>query len=151
MLIALIQDNLVKGITAVGSDEEYFAVTHGYQAGHDITDANPSPQVGWVFDGQKLNPPDGQSATPTRKISRLAMRQRFTFPELIAIQTAAKANVAIEVLVNNLSVATYIDLNRADTAGGLYLLASAGVITLARANEIINNPIQDYEKYRGIE
>ncbi len=150
MLIALIQDNTVKAITTTSTDEEYYSATHGYQLGIDITDANPQPQVGWILNGSTLAPAEG-SATPVRKITKLGLRQRFTFSELIAIQNISKTVVAVEVLLNNLAVATYVDLNRPDTMGGMMLLASAGAISTARANEILSAPIQDYEKYKGNE
>ena len=89
----------------------------------------------------------GVPATPTpdSKITRLAFRNRFTFAEKVAIETAAKTDVEVKVLLDDQSAATFIDLSRSDTIGGLDLLASKTLITLARKDEILNNPITQEE------
>jgi hypothetical protein len=149
MIVALISDNVVSSIVTVESDEEFQVKTHGYSNAIDITDANPQPVVGWVFDGNHLSPGPGQGATATRKITKLGLRQRFTFSELCALTAAAQTTTPVAALLGNLSVATYVDLNRADTAGGIGLLVSIGLLTPERATAILTAPIQELEKYKG--
>lgn len=138
---ALIQDFKVERIVDI-EPEEFHSYATRYQAVYDLTDYSPLPDVGTVFDGIKLVSPK------ERRITKLGLRNRFTFPELIGITTAAKANVAIQVLVENMQVATFIDLNRADTIGAFGLLVSAGLLTTERAEEIRSAPISDLEKYK---
>ena len=51
---------------------------------------------------------------------------------------------------NNLSVATFIDLQRPDTIAAVNCLATAGIITLDRATEILTTPPTEVELYRGL-
>lgn len=151
MIVALISENLVSKIITVNSDDEFQEQTKGYSNSIDITDQNPQPIVGWVFDGNHLSPGPGQSSTGTKKITKLGLRQRLTFTELCAITTAAQTIAPVAALLGNLNVSTYIDLNRSDTRGGVNLLVSLGLLTSDRATEILNTPIQDFEKYKGNE
>jgi len=113
----------------------------------DISDYDPEPKKDWIWDGQKLVDPLG--STQSRKITKLGLRQRFTFSELIALTTAAQTQVPLQVLLANLQVATFIDLNRADTIGGMNLMVSMGLLTPERASQILNNPITESERYKG--
>ena len=90
---------------------------------------------------------DGVAATPQpeTKITRLAFRNRFTFAEKVAIETAAQSDVEVKVLLDDQNSASFVDLARADAAAGLDLLVSKNLITLARRNEILNNPVQPEE------
>lgn len=140
MKYALIQDFKIERIVDIDPSEIGRYATR-YQAVYDLSNYFPLPEVGTVFDGVKL-------VAPThRRITKLALRNRFTFPELIGITTAAKTNVAVQVLVENMQVASFIDLNRADTVGAFGLLVSAGLLTAERAEEIRSAPISEFEKY----
>lgn len=155
MNLALIKDQVVVAIGSAQTEEDIHALGSRYDLVIDITDSNPAPTVGWVLSGNQLIDPSA-TAVATRKITKLGMRQRFTFSELVAITGASQstnANIAlpVQVLLGNLSVATYIDLNRADTIGGLNLLVSLGVLTSSRAAEILSAPISSSEMYRGNE
>lgn len=155
MLLALISNNIVSSIATALTDDDVQSLAAQYQNVIDITSANPQPQVGWVLNGNTLVDPNA-SAIPTRKITKLGLRQRFTFPELCAITAASQStntaiSIPVQVLLSNLSVATYVDLNRPDTIGGMGLLVSVGVITSARANTILTAPISSVEIYRGNE
>jgi hypothetical protein len=148
MRVALIQDNVVQSIITTASDEDYYEKTKGYSNAIDITDSNPQPQIGWVFTGSDLVDPTG-SAVPTRKITKLGLRQRLTFSELIALTAAARTVDAVAALKDNLTVANYVDLERQDTKNAMALLVSLGLITSDRAAIVLSAPIQDYEKYKG--
>lgn len=140
MKFALIQDFKIERIVDI-EYEDIIKYSKRYQAVYDLTNYAPLPDVGTVFDGVKL-------VAPTHKrITKLGLRNRFTFNELMAITTAAKSNIAVQVLVENMQVANFIDLNRADTVGAFNLLVGAGLLTPERAEEIRSAPINESEKY----
>jgi hypothetical protein len=148
MLCALIKDNLVDSIVTVNSDDDYAALARQYSNVIDVTDANPAPAVGWAFVGNGLVPGPGQSAVLEKKITKLALRNRMTFTELCTLTAAAHSVVQVEALMGNLSVATFIDLNRADTIAGIQMLVSLNLLTQARVDQILNAPITDLERYK---
>ena len=155
MLLALIANNVVSSLATAQTDDDVHALANQYQNVIDITSSNPQPQVGWILSGNALVDPSA-SAVPTRKITKLGLRQRFTFTELCSITAASQStntsvSIPVQVLLNNLAVATYIDLNRSDTIGGMGLLVSVGVITSDRANAILSAPMSSAEIYRGNE
>lgn len=151
MKLALISENIVSGFSVISSDDEFQSLSRIYSNLVDVTDANPMPEIGWVCDGSKLLPPGGAIVLPAKKITKLGLRQRFTFGELCALTAAASSTVPVAVLLANLSVATYVDLNRPDTVGGMNLLVSLGLLTADRANAILTAPIQPSETYKGNE
>jgi hypothetical protein len=75
------------------------------------------------------------------KITRLAMRNRFTFAEKVAIETAAQSSASIKVYLDDLAASTFVDLSRPDTQAGVQLLESEGIIATGRASEILTNPV----------
>lgn len=128
------------------TEEEFAGYASVYELIIDITDMTPQPQIGWFLDGNKLvtNGTNGPI-----KITKLAMRQRFTFSELCALEEATLTNSAVRALRNNVAVAEFIDLTRADTVGGLGLLVSVGLLTTERMNIILTTPPQSHEIYKG--
>jgi len=144
MKVALIQDFEVKYIIDI-EESEIEDYARRYQAVFDLSGFDPLPTVGAKFDGKTITNPPPQ----TKRITKLAMRQRFTIPELIAILTASKTDPMVEVLLGNMTVATFIDLARIDTIQGVGYLAQQGLITPQRMNEILNNPIQAIERYNN--
>lgn len=70
-------------------------------------------------------------------ITRLEFMQRFTQVERLTIRTAAKQNTAIEDMLNMVEIATYINVTRPDTVGGVRALEAAGLIGPGRADEIL--------------
>lgn len=142
MKVALIQDFEIKYIIDIEENEidEY---ARKYQAVFDLAGFDPLPLVGAKFDGKTITNPPPQ----TKRITKLAMRQRFTIPELIGVLNASKTDPMVEVLLGNMQVATFIDLTRTDTIQGLGYLVSVGLLTSERMGEILNNPIQAIEKY----
>lgn len=142
MLCALIQDNLVIGIVDM-NDGLIQSIDSMFQQIIDVSSMVPQPQIGWSFDGTNI-----LGSTVSVKITKLAMRQRFTFTELCALTSASETSLPVKVLLDNLSVATYIDLSRTDTRGGINLIASAGLITQLRADAILNTMPRVEEVYR---
>ncbi len=143
MKVALIQDFEVKYVIDI-DESEIDNYARRFQAVFDLAGFDPLPAVGAKFDGKTITNPPPQ----TKRITKLAMRQRFTIPELIAILTASKTDPMVEVLLGNMQVATFIDLARTDTVQGIGYLAQQGLITPQRMGEILNNPIQAIEQYK---
>ena len=79
------------------------------------------------------------------RITNLAFRNRFTAAEKTALYTAAKTNVDIQIYLDDVSAAAYIDLQRADTRAGVQELETAGLIAAGRALQILDAPVQPDE------
>lgn len=139
MLCALVSNGIVVEIKEV-TLEEIQEISNLYSNIVDITNSNPCPQVGWSFNGAILIPPTGTTAQVSMKITKLALRQRLTVQELMALQTASQTSVFLQVLKDNLSVSTFIDLSRSDTVAGIGALVSMGILTAERANTILTTP-----------
>ena len=71
-------------------------------------------------------------------ISVLDFRNRFTQSEKIAIYTAAKQVVAIQVWIDDLASAKDVNVTHDPTIAGINALESAGLIAKGRAAEILN-------------
>lgn len=83
------------------------------------------------------------------RITRLAFRNRFTFAEKVAIETAAESDATVRVLLKDQEAATFIDLARIDTQQGVQLLVSKNLITAQRAADILSLTIQAEEAFNG--
>lgn len=146
MIYAIVNNNVVEQVRAISQEEFDQGIVNRNQAVLDITGMLPEPAVGWVYNGSVLSSP-----TPSTRISKLALRQRFTFNELVAIKTASASNAMVGVLLDNLSVATYIDLGLPATQQGIGLLVQLGLLTSDRATAILTTPPVYSELYKGIE
>ena len=108
-----------------------------------------------IINGVSVNIPDGASVSdePAKeaetKITKLAFRNRFTFAEKVAIETAAEADPAVRVLLKDQEAATFIDLSRTDTQNGVQLLVTKSLLTAERADVILSLDINDTETFRG--
>ena len=113
-----------------------------------IADYTPPPPV--------IDPP----APEVRHITKLAFRNRFTMKEKVAIELAGNINpndpaqkqqLAATVCASNADVAAsaYIDLDRPDTRDGVKLMEDFGLLAAGRAAEILDNPVQEFERYNG--
>ena len=107
------------------------------------------------YGNRKIKIPDGalinssKPLAPVTLVTRLGFRQRFTFSERVAIETAAQSDASVRVMLKDQEAATFIDLARQDTVDGVNALAEAGLITAERAVEILTAPVQILEQYRG--
>ena len=114
--------------------------------------------VAWVAQG---NTPTEVTIpiVETRRITKLAFRNRFTTTEKVTLEMASIDNPAttqtrqmaatLRVYMKDLETATFIDLERPDTQAAVMLLASAGLITTDRANAILHDPVQPHEIVGG--
>ena len=99
-------------------------------------------------------------APEVRHITKLAFRNRFTTKEKVMIELAGaynpadpiqKQQLAATVRVSNEDIAasTYIDLDRPDTRAGAKSMEDFGLLAAGRADEILDSPVQDFERYKG--
>jgi hypothetical protein len=146
MLVALVFNGKVSDVLDLTS-EQLDAAGLIYGSVIDVSSATPTPAQGWTMDQNgSLNPPGW-------RVTRLAMRQRFTVTELLGIMTYVVNNPAsiVAMLMQNLQVATFVDLQRSDTIAGITLLANApfNLITTERATTILTTPPNSQEIYTG--
>ena len=69
--------------------------------------------------------------------TRLDFMNRFTMEELAGIYTAAKSEVLVEVFLDKLKLAEHVDLADPNTVAGVKALVVSGLLTEARAGEIL--------------
>jgi hypothetical protein len=97
---------------------------------------------------------------PSRRITRLAFRNRFTAAEKVALEIAGLDNAAatmperiqaatLRANQADLAAATFIDLDREDTRNGVIGLETAGLLAADRALEILDTPVTELEKFIG--
>lgn len=79
-------------------------------------------------------------------ITRLAFRNRFTFAERVAIETATDSDMEVRVLMKDIESASFVTLTDQAVIDGLALLVSKGLIAQARADEIQSAPISESER-----
>lgn len=75
---------------------------------------------------------------PSRTITRLEFRNRFTMAEKVAIYTAANSSVEIKIWLDDLACAEFVDLFNEKTQQSVDALVQAGLITEQRKLEILN-------------
>lgn len=123
----------------------------------------PTEFDGYTFDLHDHNEIDPENPVPvptTRHITKLAFRNRFTQAEKVAIEIAAldvptatlqqrSLAAALRASQQDLAVAQYIDLNRADTRAGVEQLEAVGLLASGRAAVILNTEPTAQEVYRG--
>lgn len=157
-LILLDDNNSVLSSTPVMFAQLHAPLTNR----HVLSDA--ARNVGDVFD------PTGRMFGPTgrkRWITKLAFDSRFTIPEAVALKAMqalpsrgeaetdadyiARTQVPaqLQVLQSRLNMASYVDLDRADTRQGVQQLEALGLLATGRALEILDGPIADHEYHPG--
>ena len=145
MICAIVNNGVVEQVREVTQEEFDQGIANKHQAVLSLVDMLPQPQVGWVFNGSTLSPP-----AVSMKISKLALRQRFTTSELVAVKVASATNPVIAVILDNLQVSTYIDLGRSEVAQALGYLVTQGLLTSERMTTILTTPPTYQEIYKGI-
>lgn len=131
----MVRNNLVVGILEL-DEEAYALIARISQALIDVTDNYPMPQIGWLFDGQRLRQPSGHYPFDPR-ITPLAMRQRFTVPELLGMMATAGTDPMVKLIMDNNAIARYVDITDSATQAALGYLAQQGLLTVERMNEIL--------------
>jgi hypothetical protein len=105
---------------------------------------------------------DEEVPAMSKRITKLAFRNRFTTNEKTAMELAAThdhgqaKNAAANLMAASIRAtmadqrdATYIDLDRADTIAGVQGLEAGGLLAAGRAAVILGAPIQPHEIYHG--
>lgn len=109
----------------------------------DVTGLFVGPR--FIYDGQDFTPP----APPpeVRIITKVAMlTKRLTTAEFVGILTASKTDPAIEAWKYVFDAATQVDLDSQNTRDGMALLVAKGLLTQARADAILNAPVEQGER-----
>lgn len=150
MKLALIRENKIVEIREVFQESDILD-NRDFQNIMDISGMDPMPTLGWILEGTELKSPEGISTSEyqSKRISKLALLNRFTNSELAAYYTAVEANVNLKILDKKMFAAEFIDLGRADTIAGIQALASVGIISSERASAILNTSPSNDERYRG--
>lgn len=158
--IALIKNNLVENV--IEADME-LALSLGYDAAVESASAG----IGWLYDGGEFiapaptpQPEPEPSANPDGDgpfLSNYAFDMRYTLPERIAIKRLADQRnpdgsytdtaLAVQVNVERAQKAKFVNTQRAETRNGVMQFVALGVLTQARALEILDAPIQPFEAY----
>ncbi len=81
--------------------------------------------------------PSEPPALPRTRLSRLEFRNQFTMAEKQALYTAAQSNIDIQIFLDDVNAAEYVETTDQVTIDGLSALVSAGLLTQARADEIL--------------
>ena len=96
--------------------------------------------------------PEVASPEP-RRITRLAFLSRFTDAEAIGIDLASQGvttqAAAMRRYMQKVNAATFIDLARDDTRGGVLVLESMGLLQPGRALQILDAPVTEQEAFNG--
>lgn len=101
--------------------------------------------------------PAATPAPESRRITRLAFRNRFTLAEKTGLELASIDNPAADMptrqqsamlraYLADVAAASFIDLARPDTRAGVQVLETAGLLAAGRAAEILDAPIADTER-----
>lgn len=113
------------------------------------------PRPAWAADYVDPTP-----APTTRRITKLAFRNRFTAAEKAGIEWAAAHNPAASAPAQQLAAglrasmadqrdATFVDLDRADTRSGTLALEAYSLLAAGRAQAILDAPVQPHEAHAG--
>jgi hypothetical protein len=151
MIVALIQDFVVQAVQDL-TEEQILDAGRRFQAVIDVSYYNPHPPVGSIWNGRDgFTNPNGSAIAQSRIITKLAFRNRLSMQEKATMYAAMATpqGVGLKVYVDDLAAATFVDLNRADTIGGVQALVAYGFLTPERASEILNADIQPHERYVG--
>lgn len=154
MLCAMIREGVVIEVRDVPEEELTPAFVNSWSQVVDITNEYPFPEPGWLYSNNVFStPPNYTGAASPKRITKLALRNRLTLNEKIAIEALAlnTANpycIPLRAWIQDFQVATFVDLSRPDTITGVQFLEQLGLLAAGRANTILNAPITDIEKYR---
>lgn len=82
---------------------------------------------------------DAEIAAEAAKLTKLQFMSLFKDEELVALYTAAKQSVQVEVWLEKLKLSEMVDLMDPRTIAGVNSLAAAGLLTAERAAQILSN------------
>lgn len=122
-----------------------------------VTEQDQKPVIDgvWVKCEDGIGPGctyDGTSFAPyipppePRIISKVAFRFRLTDAEYVGILSAAKTDIEVAAWVETFNMSTTLDLDNQRTKDGVQNLVGKNLLTQARADEILNAPVQPGER-----
>lgn len=117
----------------------------------DISDHPLSATIesGWRYEGGEFLPPPDTSSDFGRIITVLAYRKRFTRAERAIIKHSSRQNTlqsaGLASDLDDLTAATYINLDIADTIQATHDIETATLIATGRADEILSDPVYSAE------
>lgn len=85
----------------------------------------------------EVTEPPAPPATPRTRLTRLEFRNQFTMAEKQALYTAAQSSVDIQIFLDDVNAAEYVETTDQVTIDGLSALVSEGLLTQGRADEIL--------------
>lgn len=106
-----------------------------------------------------MNMPTAILAPLTKKVTKLAFRNRFTQAEKVTLELASLDNPAADMATRQMAAglravmkdqenATYIDLTRADTRAGVQQLEALGLLAAGRSAVILDGEVAESELWR---
>ena len=101
---------------------------------------NDTAGIGWSYDGKTFTAPvipEAPKVPVVRTLSKLEYMNRFHEEELVAIYTAAKSVILVEIWLEKFKLASNVDLDDPATIAGLQIMEKVGLIGEGRAAEII--------------
>lgn len=109
-------------------------------AGMAVKELEP-PTGGEIWDAATqafVEAPPSEDGLIGTRLERIDFLRLFTVPERIAIRTAAKSDPIIEDFMDILGAANAVWTGNLDTIAGVQYMASQGIITPARAAEVLS-------------
>lgn len=150
-IVAIIENGIVANV--IVADE--------WPGGVRIEHLDPRPGIGWAYDGEAFTSPspglEPELPPMPRRITRLALLQRITMPEHVAIELASIHNPAaptvqhvqaatLRKMLQLVNAANWIDLDRPDTRAMITQIEQMGLLAPGRALEILDGVITDIER-----
>ena len=102
----------------------------------DVTSTSPQPSKGWTYTGAVFVAP-APVVPPAPTLTPLQFMALFTSAEETAIATAAQQSAAVLLWLVKTSGADYVSLGDANTIGGVNAIVAAGLLTAARAAQVL--------------
>ena len=104
----------------------------------DVTAVTPQPAKGWAYTGAVFVSP-APVVPPAPTLTPLEFMALLTPAEETAIATAALQNAAVLLWLVKTSGASYVSLGDPATVAGVDAMVTAGLLTAARAAQILAN------------
>jgi hypothetical protein len=104
----------------------------------------PNVGPGWTYDGTNFNEPVPVTLPPV--ITKVAMISRFTPDEYVGIVGATKTDVEVQAWYDLFQAANVVDLSDQRTIAGINSFVGKNLLTQARADAILTDPVQDNER-----
>lgn len=116
----------------------------------------------WNFTGYEWRPQEldpkpqalPQAPPAPRRVTRLAFLSRFTDDEAIGIDLASQGYTvpaaSVRRYLSKVNAAEFIDLTDTATRTGVYALEVANLLAKGRAAEILDAPVTEAERFKGV-